>query len=214
MIEINGIEYRTESQWNQKYRAILKRQREKGIWKEWYIDKKHTQGARFYREDQTRPYNKREHQSARKKQRDLVKTRRERLSCKCCGKYLGIYAKYELQCGLCEFCREEHTAWQWLSIAHMVPTKDAKAYARYPRCWNPLAGEWDVSDKVYYYYKHEQVCKVSDEKYECLKEKYIKLFGGWEMIDLENTEYNGKKMVVITEKVRKNCIIRIFLIIK
>lgn len=48
MIEINGIEYRTESQWNQRHRTILKRQREKGIWQEWYIDKKHTESAQFY----------------------------------------------------------------------------------------------------------------------------------------------------------------------
>lgn len=193
MIEIDGIEYRTESQWNQRHRAILKRQREKGIWQEWYIDKKHTESAQFYCESQTRPYNQRELQAARKHQRDLIKTRKERLSCKCCREYLGRYAKYELKNGLCEFCREEHTSWQWLSIAHMAPTKDAKAYARYPSFWNPLEREWNTSDKVYYYYKHEQVRKVSDERFERLKAKYIKLFGGWETIDLENTEYNGKK---------------------
>lgn len=147
-IEIEGIEYLTEVQWNKKYWAILKRQHKKEIWKEWYIDTKHTQGARFYWKDQTWQYNKCELQSSRKRQCDLVKVPWERLKCKCCGEYLGRYAKYELQCDLCEFCREEYTSWQWLSIVHMAPAKDAKAYARRSSFWNQLENEWIMSDKV------------------------------------------------------------------
>lgn len=40
MIEIDGIEYRTKLQWNQKHRTILDDQKGKGILREWYIDQK------------------------------------------------------------------------------------------------------------------------------------------------------------------------------
>lgn len=35
--------------------------------------------------------------------------------------------------------------------------------------------------------------QVSQEEYKELKRQYIAKFGGWEKIDLEHTEYNGKK---------------------
>lgn len=35
--------------------------------------------------------------------------------------------------------------------------------------------------------------QVSEEEYKELKRQYIAKFGGWEKIDLEHTEYNGKK---------------------
>ena len=35
--------------------------------------------------------------------------------------------------------------------------------------------------------------QVSEEEYNELKKQYITKFGGWEKIDLEHTEYNGKK---------------------
>ena len=69
MIDVNGVEMRTEAQWAQKYRAVLKRQLEKGVRREWYVPGGKTAEAVFYREDQTRPYNKRELQKAKKKRR-------------------------------------------------------------------------------------------------------------------------------------------------
>ena len=69
MIDVNGVEMRTEAQWAQKYRAVLKRQIEKGVRREWYVPGGKTAEAVFYREDQTRPYNKRELQKAKKKRR-------------------------------------------------------------------------------------------------------------------------------------------------
>ena len=35
MIVENGIELRTEAQWAEKHRAVLKRQRNKGVRREW-----------------------------------------------------------------------------------------------------------------------------------------------------------------------------------
>lgn len=193
MIEIDGVEYYTEAQWNKKHRAILKRQRNKGIWREWYIDKKHVQSATFYREDQTRSYNQRELQAARKAQRELIATRKKRLSCRCCGEYFGKYARLMLEDGLCEFCSKDHTAWQWLAITHLAPKKNAKAYGVQHKCWDSENRKWIVSNRIWYYYSHNQVFQVSDDAFEILKDQYIQLFGGWEQIDLEHTKYDGKK---------------------
>ncbi|WP_270361157.1 hypothetical protein [Limosilactobacillus mucosae] len=44
----------------------------------------------------------------------------------------------------------------------------------------------------YYYYLERDTEPVSDEEYERLKQAYIKEYGGWEHIDLDNTKYNGK----------------------
>ena len=82
MINDNGIELRTEAQWAAKHRAVLKRERGKGLMREWYITQRKTAEAVFYREDQTRPFNQRELRRARKKKRDLERTRKARLSCK------------------------------------------------------------------------------------------------------------------------------------
>lgn len=192
MIKIDNVEYLTEAQWNKKHCAILKRQRGKGVYKEWYIDLKHITSATFYREDQTRPYNQRELSVARRQQRELVKTRKARLSCSCCGEYLGRSARYELKGGLCEFCQVDHTAWQWLAYAHMAPTKNAVPYRMYPEFWDPDIRRWEQGDKQYYYYSHKDVRHVSDKRFESLKQQYIKLYGGWEKIDLNHTTYDGR----------------------
>ena len=70
----------------------------------------------------------------------------------------------------------EHTAWQWL--------QQRKA---------PLAGEKPHKDDYnnFYYYFKCQVGPITEERFEELKALYIKKFGGWETIDLENTSYNG-----------------------
>lgn len=44
------------------------------------------------------------------------------------------------------------------------------------------------------YFKNKyDTIQVSEEEYHQLKKLYIDMFGGWEKIDLENTDYNGKK---------------------
>ena len=44
----------------------------------------------------------------------------------------------------------------------------------------------------YYYYLERDTEPASGEEYERLKQAYIKEYGGWEHIDLDNTKYNGK----------------------
>ena len=191
MITVNGVDMRTEAQWAEKYRAVLKRQRGKGVRREWYITQRKTAEAVFYREDQTRPFNQKELRMARKKKRDLIRTRKARLSCKCCGKYFGRDARYELQDGLCGFCRKPHTAWQWLSKKHLAVRKGAVPVGRHPKYLDPETGCWEESEKEWFYYTPEQVTPVSDKRYDRLKAQYIKLYGGWETIDLDHTTYDG-----------------------
>lgn len=192
MIIEDGVALMTEAQWGQKHRAVLKRQRDKGIVKTWYKDPTHKVSATFYREDQTRPYNQREMAKARKRQRDLAKTRKERLSCKCCGAYYGRYARQELEHGLCSFCVDDHTAWQWLRYRKCIPRKGEEPEKVHPKYWDPERETWRESEKGWYYYTSDQVKKVDDRKYTKLKALYVKKFGGWEEIDLETTTYDGR----------------------
>ena len=193
MITVNGVDMRTEAQWAEKYRAVLKRQRDKGVRREWYITKRKTASAVFYREDQTRPFNQKELRRARNRRRELLRTRKARLSCSCCGEYFGREARYELQDGLCGYCRRPHTSWQWLSKKHLAVRKGAVPVGRHPKYPDPETGCWEESKKEWFYYNSAQVSPVSDERFERLKAQYIKLYGGWEMIDLENTTYDGHK---------------------
>lgn len=193
MIVVDGIEMRTAAQWAKKHRAILKRQLRKGVCRTWNTPGGLV-GAEFYSVEQTRPYNKRELQRARKARRDLEKTRKARLSCRCCGEYFGQYAKYELNDDrLCEFCERPHTAWQWLYHKRCAPKKGEEPVGRHPVYRDAETDKWKESGKEWYYYGAEQVSMVPDKRYEKLKDLYIKMFGGWEEIDLENTKYDGHK---------------------
>lgn len=191
MITVDGVEMRTAIQWAKKRRAVLKRQEKKGLRRSWSIPGGDVASATFYREDQTRPFNKKELQRAQRQRRRLEKTRKARLSCKCCGQYFGRDAVYELENGLCDFCRKPHTAWQWLAHKRCAPKTGEEPTGIRPRYWNPDERVWAESDKVWYYYTDKQVSKISDKRFERLKALYIKAYGGWETIDLEHTEYDG-----------------------
>lgn len=88
---------------------------------------------------------------------------------------------------------EFKTAWQWLA-QDKRKVKD-KAIPISKRNWilNRCTQEFYEEDKEYYYYKGADTEKVEDKEYNKLKDLYIKKFGGWQRIDLENTKYNGKK---------------------
>lgn len=191
MIKIDGVELRTEAQWGQKYRAVLKRQIGKGVKRQWIKPGGRSASAVFYREDQTRPYNQKEIRRAQRKRQELERTRKERLSCRCCGEYFGRDARFQLKDGLCEFCCKPHTAWQWLDQKHCAPKRGEKPTGRHPRYWNPETDGWEDSPKEWFYYASTQVSRVSDKRFERLKSIYIKQYGGWDTIDLEHTTYDG-----------------------
>lgn len=58
MIEVDGIELRTATQWEKKHRHVKKGQLDKGVERAWRSPNGNTT-AMFYREDQTRPGRKR-----------------------------------------------------------------------------------------------------------------------------------------------------------
>ena len=74
----------------------------------------------------------------------------------------------------------ERTSWQWLEYERRVPVPGANAH------WK----KWNNS-KWYYYFKKDTV-QVDDTEYNRLKDLYIKKFGGWECVDLESTNYDGR----------------------
>lgn len=187
MIVIDGIEMRTEAQWARKNRAVLKRQLSKGLKREWRSSMG-LESAIFYREDQTRQYNAKELRHARSMRRAKDAERKSRLSCKCCGEYVGRDIGRDK---LCDFCAKPHTAWQWMNYKHFAPRKDAVPEGKRPIHWNPETDTWVESEKEWFYYTAEQVVPVPEKRYERLKALYIKRFGGWETIDLEHTDYDG-----------------------
>lgn len=81
------------------------------------------------------------------------------------------------------------TAWQWLAQERRIPIEGAEAHLIEKSfyidfdCWG--SSEW-------FYYQEDDTRLTTDWEYEKLKKLYISKFGGWEKIDLENTNYDGK----------------------
>jgi len=88
---------------------------------------------------------------------------------------------------------EFKTAWQWLALDRRKVKNKAVPISKKNWILDNFAQEFFEDDKEYYYYKGADTEKVEDEEYNTLKDLYIKEFGGWERIDLDHTDYNGKK---------------------
>lgn len=80
-------------------------------------------------------------------------------------------------------CRS-HTAWQWLAHEHRAVRPGAV-----PIAWGPPY----YHTRVWWYYRYYDTYLVTDQEYQDLKARYIALFGGWQVIDLDTTTYNGHK---------------------
>lgn len=85
------------------------------------------------------------------------------------------------------------TAWQWLSEDQRKVEDDSYPEEIYNWLYDEAANSFEQAKKPFYYYSEYDTVEVSEEEYEELKNQYISRFGGWEKIDLEHTEYNGKK---------------------
>lgn len=82
------------------------------------------------------------------------------------------------------------TSWQWLSQDHRIPKDNAVAIGKtYKYYWD--YGQCDYH--TWYYYPKKDTVPVDEAEYQRLKALYIKKFGGWNCIDLDNTTYTGKK---------------------
>lgn len=75
-----------------------------------------------------------------------------------------------------DICYYQHTSWQLLNWYHRIPMPGVK----------PMA-----DDSGWYRYNGFYTWKVPDVLFNRLQELYIKKYGGWETIDLDNTSYNG-----------------------
>lgn len=85
------------------------------------------------------------------------------------------------------------TAWKWLSEDKRKVKNKAIPISKLNWIYDDFTQKFYEEDKEYYYYKGTDTEKVTEEEYNKLKKLYIKLYGGWEIINLEDTEYNGKK---------------------
>lgn len=77
------------------------------------------------------------------------------------------------------------TSWQWLAKRKRYVKDNAEPL--------PETFCFGGTEKTFYYYRRKDTCRCFDKRYKELKELYIKNYGGWEEIDLKNTDYNGKK---------------------
>ena len=59
-VEIDGVTYRTEAQWERRHRHVRAQSREKGVYHEWRKPSGGKDSAVFYCEEQTRPWSKKE----------------------------------------------------------------------------------------------------------------------------------------------------------
>lgn len=80
MIEVDGIELRTATQWEKKHRHVKKGQLGKGVERAWRSPNGNTT-AMFYREDQTRPWAKKDVEAVNRKRRAEAKAKRDAAEC-------------------------------------------------------------------------------------------------------------------------------------
>lgn len=85
------------------------------------------------------------------------------------------------------------TSWQLLEHHKRKIKNDAKPIIRYNTIYDEVNDEFYEASKGFYYYSMYDTEEVDEAEFQRLKELYIKKYGGWEKIDLENTKYNGLK---------------------
>lgn len=87
------------------------------------------------------------------------------------------------------------TAYQWLHDCHRKIINPNNGFHAEKYCYDDSAINDDpfyLAAMPYYYYLERDTKPVDEAEYERLKREYIKEYGGWEHIDLDNTKYNGK----------------------
>ena len=85
------------------------------------------------------------------------------------------------------------TSWQWLKEDSRKVIENAVPEEKYNWIYDEYSDSFEEASKSFYYYSEYDTIVISYEEYKELKSQYINKFGGWEKIDLEHTDYNGKK---------------------
>lgn len=85
------------------------------------------------------------------------------------------------------------TSWQWLKEDRRKVIENAVPEEKYNWIYDEASDSFEEASKDFYYYSEYDTVPISEEEYQKLKDKYISRFGGWKKIDLDHTDYNGKK---------------------
>ena len=125
--------------------------------------------------EDTRPFTEQEKEKKRAKRRQYLKNLKERKE------------EQKRQEGIWK------TSWQWLKEDNRKIVENSVPEERYNWIYDEASDSFEEASKAFYYYSEYDTIQVSQEEYKELKRQYIAKFGGWEKIDLEHTEYNGKK---------------------
>lgn len=83
------------------------------------------------------------------------------------------------------------TSWQLLAQYKRRVKDGAIPISRYNTFYDPDIDEFREAEKAFYYYNLHDTEEVDDAEFERLKASYIKQYGGWDKIDLDNTTYDG-----------------------
>lgn len=85
------------------------------------------------------------------------------------------------------------TSWQWLAQDKKKVKEGSVPREKRNWIFDEYSGDFEKADKSFYYYSEYDTEVVDETEFERLKASYIAKYGGWEKIDLENTDYNGLK---------------------
>ena len=144
MIEIEGEILRTEREWERRHRHVLKSQRGKGVERTWRAHPGNVT-ATWYREEQTKPWTKRElRAAARARAAERARKHDEEVAAK--ARMEGEVELLRRICGEYPIDGCPHTACQWVE-AGFVPLDGAKW-----RLGDPAEGQ---SDGYFYCQAHD-----------------------------------------------------------
>lgn len=98
-----------------------------------------------------------------------------------------------------DFKASYHTSWQWLFEYGCIPIAEAetvsRTYSGYHWEGDEYGGHWAEDDgkstSTWHYYRGEDVIPIPEYWQGYLRHAYELKFGGWDIIDLEHTDYDG-----------------------
>lgn len=134
MIEIDGVEYRTEGQWERVHRHVKPTQIDRGIERTWSIPCGGLGSAVFYARAQTKPWTKKERAAEirrRREEREAERIEEIKDEARAEGRAAGWAAAMRELTGVpvgkspVEGEKLTHTAWQWVSLG-FVPVEGAR----------------------------------------------------------------------------------------
>lgn len=84
------------------------------------------------------------------------------------------------------------TSWQLLNYCKRKIKDGAIPRKRFNTFYDEGSNQFYEAKKAFYYYNLQDTEEVEEAEFERLKASYIEKYGGWDIIDLDNTTYDGK----------------------